>query len=672
MRTEELVRRLEGVRRTGSGWSSRCPSHADRHNSLSISQASDGRILIKCHAGCDAEAIVAALGLQMRDLFGEGKRPRKERRRLRLDDYCRYVGVEREFLTQTFRLEEVAAGVAIPYFTERHELAGTQIRQRLEKGKTKDARFFWIGRPYLYAAWLQAEDKARLMVVEGASDVHVLWRAGIPAIGVPGANAFKPEWTPILLPFDEIDIVQEPGGAGQAFVKKICDALRAANYRGRVRAVALADKDPRDVWLKHGGYTGAQGFREEIEAAIMAAPVIDLYPAIPLTRDIILGVAEIIVRHVFLKNRRMPLLLATWVVATYVADVFKFFGYLWINSAVRRCGKSLLEDVLAELCCRATRRLANVTEAVIFRLADAGHTLILDEIENLRGEDREKHGAIMAVLNAGFQAGGTVPRVERVKGGGFSVVNYKVFGPKVLAGISRLADTIEDRCFRVQMVPKTPSERVQRFNLRKVGPQLERLRAQIAAWADARREAVAAVYDELPDEMPELSETDDRFRDIAEPLVAVASYADAEAANGEGRLLPELFAALRELGGARRDAGQPEALLALLKLIENVVGEGGGGFISSTELLEKVKAEEELAWIRSTRALANFLARFELMPRRDHRGVKRGYWITREWLEEIRGRYAGFSSACEASETSESQSGRGLKASSQGVRESGV
>jgi hypothetical protein len=54
---------------TASGWESRCPAHDDQKASLSIAEAADGKVLIRCHAGCATEAIVEKLGLKMADLF---------------------------------------------------------------------------------------------------------------------------------------------------------------------------------------------------------------------------------------------------------------------------------------------------------------------------------------------------------------------------------------------------------------------------------------------------------------------------------------------------------------------------------------------------------------------------------------------------------------------------
>lgn len=50
-----------GGRRVGSGWSAPCPAHDDRHPSLSVGEGDDGRVLVKCFAGCEQARILAEL-----------------------------------------------------------------------------------------------------------------------------------------------------------------------------------------------------------------------------------------------------------------------------------------------------------------------------------------------------------------------------------------------------------------------------------------------------------------------------------------------------------------------------------------------------------------------------------------------------------------------------------
>jgi hypothetical protein len=64
-----LIARFGHVRRNRKGWTARCPAHDDHENSLSLAIGDDGRLLLNCFAGCRPQPIVAAAGLQMRDLF---------------------------------------------------------------------------------------------------------------------------------------------------------------------------------------------------------------------------------------------------------------------------------------------------------------------------------------------------------------------------------------------------------------------------------------------------------------------------------------------------------------------------------------------------------------------------------------------------------------------------
>ena len=66
---EELAHKFEKAKRDGGGWKVRCPCHDDKEPSLSISYGKDGRILLCCHAGCETERILDAVGVPMRDLY---------------------------------------------------------------------------------------------------------------------------------------------------------------------------------------------------------------------------------------------------------------------------------------------------------------------------------------------------------------------------------------------------------------------------------------------------------------------------------------------------------------------------------------------------------------------------------------------------------------------------
>ena len=70
---EDVLDKLEVASRNGEKAISFCPAHDDDHKpSLSL-KAGNGRLLLHCFAGCSPEDIVSEIGLQMKDLFVEGR-----------------------------------------------------------------------------------------------------------------------------------------------------------------------------------------------------------------------------------------------------------------------------------------------------------------------------------------------------------------------------------------------------------------------------------------------------------------------------------------------------------------------------------------------------------------------------------------------------------------------
>ena len=68
---DTVLERFPDARRSGGGWSAKCPAHEDRSPSLSINEGDDGGILIHCHAGCETSAILRAKNLGWGDIMPE-------------------------------------------------------------------------------------------------------------------------------------------------------------------------------------------------------------------------------------------------------------------------------------------------------------------------------------------------------------------------------------------------------------------------------------------------------------------------------------------------------------------------------------------------------------------------------------------------------------------------
>src|SRR5579871_6279840 len=281
---QRVLERLDHVQRNGKGLTARCPVHEDRHNSLSISEGKDGRVLLQCFAGCDTESIVKAIGLQMRDLFAAriGRREGgssiptgntatvQQSTGCTLVQYAEAKGLPVDYLhglglTDFYYIGQPA--IRIPYMGTDGAEAAIRFRLALEKSADGDNRFKWKSgaKPTLYGLWkLEEARKAGYAVaVEGESDCHTLWLHNIPSFGIPGANLWKESWAEYLDDIPIIYVIIEPDRGGDAVRKW----LAASRIRERVRLVDLGEhKDPSGLYLADRDH-----FEENLQAALEAS-----------------------------------------------------------------------------------------------------------------------------------------------------------------------------------------------------------------------------------------------------------------------------------------------------------------------------------------------------------------------------------------------------------------
>ena len=131
MSVDALLSRLDGVRRTRSGcWIARCPAHDDRRPSLSLRELQDGRVLLHCFSGCSVQGVMAAVGLELIDLFPErapGDRLPRERRPFDAASVLRCLISEAEIAS--LAADNLANGLAlVDADRDRLRLAASRLR----------------------------------------------------------------------------------------------------------------------------------------------------------------------------------------------------------------------------------------------------------------------------------------------------------------------------------------------------------------------------------------------------------------------------------------------------------------------------------------------------------------------------------------------------------------
>jgi hypothetical protein len=186
--------------------------------------------------------------------------------------------------------------------------------------------------------------------------------------------------------------------------------------------------------------------------------------------------AELLERLVWFIRRYVALseeqavLIALWIVHTHALDAADTTPYVNVKSAEKRSGKTRLLEVLS-LLAAGSWLTGRVTAAVLVRkVAAEVPALLLDESDAALKGDREYAETLRGVLNAGFRRGG-VTSLCVGQGANITYEDFAVYCPKVIAGIGKLPDTVADRSIPIELRRRRPSEKVERFRLRKVGPE---------------------------------------------------------------------------------------------------------------------------------------------------------------------------------------------------------
>jgi hypothetical protein len=330
----------------------------------------------------------------------------------------------------------------------------------------------------------------------------------------------------------------------------------------------------------------------------------------------------------------LSVLLALWVVNTYTYRNFWYCGYLWFRSATSGCGKTQLMELIGLYSKGSPTLMVEVTPAVLFR--GGWDVMLIDEVDDLNGKNREGYAAVVSILNAGFASNGAVPRTEKVDGK-FEVVKFSVYGPKAFAGIEGLPDTLSSRTFAIRL--QRAKNVLPRLNRTKVIGEAEEIQRKLALWAAEYGEALKSAHQKLPDVVPELAKYNARFQDISEPLLVIADQADQERPGGP-LVRPRLLRALEVTAARRVPSEREDGLLTVLAFLDGALGGKAHVFVSSEELLSACRATEELGWITSKKALAGFLDHFDLHPREGPNGKVRGYSISRSWVDDWKSRYS--------------------------------
>ena len=260
MRLNDILQGLKGVAGNGGQYTALCPAHEDKNPSLAISEKG-GKILIHCHAGCPKESIVAAMGLELKDLFiDESPTPPNANGKLKWDiaavyDYKNLAG---EVVHSTIRLNPKGFRQRKPDPAK----SGEYIWRDVFKGIT----------PILYnlnAVTQAIKEKRPVFVVEGEKDCENLTELGFTATTCPmGAGKWRKEYSDTLTGA-MVYIIADNDEVGKNHAQNVAKSLA-----GKAEAVSLIDLVAAMPDLAKGG--DISDFIETMPQEERKAAILDL------------------------------------------------------------------------------------------------------------------------------------------------------------------------------------------------------------------------------------------------------------------------------------------------------------------------------------------------------------------------------------------------------------
>jgi hypothetical protein len=296
-----------------------------------------------------------------------------------------------------------------------------------------------------------------------------------------------------------------------------------------------------------------------------------------------------------------PEAVALWAVLTYLIDATDILPMLGITSPDKRCGKSLLLDILAGIVHRHIPA-ANISPAALFRAVEAYRPcLLIDEADTFLEDNEELRG----ILNSGHRRSSAY--VVRCVGEDLEARQFSTWAPKALAKIGGLPATLEDRAIVVNMKRKAPTESVKRYVERRERARLTELRRRCLRWA---KDNTATIQRGDPADLLFLH---DRANDNWRPLLAIADTVGGvwtERARESARLL----------SGVRDDDTQPARVQALID-IRDLFARLDTDRLSSAEIVKELAGMEDRPWSEwkhgnpvTKKQLASLLRPFGLKP----------------------------------------------------------
>ena len=468
-----------------------------------------------------------------------------------------------------------------------------------------------------------------MLIVEGEKDVDNLAKLGIVATcNAGGATKWKPDHAAHLKGANVI-ILPDNDGPGREHAQMVRKSLSGVAARVRVLELpGLPEKGDVSDWLAVGGTVESCWELVETTAQDVTNVVpLDTSSSAPSEKEprraddsndpehwavepweepvdgaaLLTAIAEMLERYMVLPAHAAHAV-ALWVVHAWAIEAFGISPILAVISPTKRCGKSTLLTILLYLTPRSSPA-GNISAAAVYRYIESKNpTLILDEADSFMRENESMRN----VMNAGHLR--PLAYVIRMEGEGSNMRprSYSVFGPKIVAAIKALADTVMDRSVKITLRRKQKHEKRAKLRLRD-SDEFIAVRRKAMRWVADNAISLGTIDPEMPEAL------NDRAADNWRPLMSIAIVAGGE--------WPEMARkAAVALTGTIEDDDRGTKLLADIKRIFEAYRDVE--FFTSETLVAHLINLEDAPWGEwrrdgksiSARGVSNILKEFEIRP----------------------------------------------------------
>jgi len=140
--------------------------------------------------------------------------------------------------------EHVRGFLALPYMTP----DGTVVSMRFRRLKGEGPKYLSMAGdpPRIFNVSALERETSGIVVCEGEFDTMIAEQCGLPAIGIPGAQAWQKRWRRLLIQYQAVFVLHDDDEPGVSLARTISEFLE------NTRMVPMTGGDVNSFFLEHG------------------------------------------------------------------------------------------------------------------------------------------------------------------------------------------------------------------------------------------------------------------------------------------------------------------------------------------------------------------------------------------------------------------------------------